>query len=140
MFFENPFIKWCLALLMKHFVYVTATEAIVCKYIFLLFQSYQYGHRNIETQYLGWKVHFKPVYIGKFFDSSQNQSRNPSIPQIQHWYDILYLCIYVYIQNIYIYIIYIYTNYHHSGFLATCRLWTASDGVHALLLLINILF
>ena len=25
--------------------------------------------------------------------------------------------------------------HHHSGFVATCRLWTASGGVHALLVL-----
>ena len=25
--------------------------------------------------------------------------------------------------------------HHHNGFVATCRLWTASDGVHALLVL-----
>ena len=26
-------------------------------------------------------------------------------------------------------------SHHHNGFLATCRLWTASGGVHALLVL-----
>ena len=26
-------------------------------------------------------------------------------------------------------------SHHHNGFVATCRLWTASDGVHALLVL-----
>ena len=28
-----------------------------------------------------------------------------------------------------------YLPHHHNGFVATCRLWTASDGVHALLAL-----
>ena len=56
--------------------------------------------------------------------------------------------IYIYIINIYIYIyIYIsdvmktiqfqcvYPPHHHNGFVATCRVWTASGGVHALLVL-----
>ena len=50
----------------------------------------------------------------------------------------MYVCIYVYI---YIYI-YLYSEVmktvffiHHNGFLATCRLWTAGGGVHALLVL-----
>ena len=28
-----------------------------------------------------------------------------------------------------------YPPHHHNGFVATCRLWTASGGVHALLVL-----
>ena len=30
--------------------------------------------------------------------------------------------------------------HHHNGFVATCRLWTASGGVHALLVLEPTLF
>ena len=42
---------------------------------------------------------------------------------------------YIY-KYIYIYIyIYIYSGVMESGFVATCRLWTASGGVHALLVL-----
>ena len=62
----------------------------------------------------------------------------------------IYICMYIYIY-IYIYIytyIYIYIlwshednpmrpsshpPHHDNGFLVTCRLWTASSGVHALL-------
>ena len=49
--------------------------------------------------------------------------------------------IYIYIHNIYIYIGVIKTiqcthpSHHHNGSVATCRLWTASGGVHALLVL-----
>ena len=50
----------------------------------------------------------------------------------------MYVCIHIYI--------YIYSDvmktiqcahppHHHNGFVATCRLWTASGGVHALLVL-----
>ena len=61
----------------------------------------------------------------------------------------LYICYMLYTLYIYIYI-YIYTQiysdvmktiqcthppHHHNGFVATCRLWTASGGVHALLVL-----
>ena len=53
---------------------------------------------------------------------------------------ILYVYIYIYTY------IYIYSDvmktiqcahppHHHNGFVATCRLWTASGGVHALLVL-----
>ena len=29
----------------------------------------------------------------------------------------------------------VHPPHHHNGFVATCRLWTASSGVHALLVL-----
>ena len=29
----------------------------------------------------------------------------------------------------------VHPPHHHNGFVATCRLWTASGGVHALLVL-----
>ena len=50
---------------------------------------------------------------------------------------IAYVCLYTYI---YIYILYseVMTTVffiHHNGFVATCRLWTAGGGVHALLVL-----
>ena len=64
-------------------------------------------------------------------------------------YIYIYIYIYVYIYNIiyiyiYIYIIYseemktiqcAHSPHDHNGFVATSRLWTASGGVHALLVL-----
>ena len=58
----------------------------------------------------------------------------------------VYIYIYIYIMYIYIYSVYIYSDlmktiqcadppHHHNGFVATCRLWTTSGGVHALLVL-----
>ena len=58
----------------------------------------------------------------------------------------IYTFIYIYIYiHTYIYNVYIYSDimktiqcahpHHHNGFVVTCRLWTASGGVHALLVL-----
>ena len=75
-------------------------------------------------------------------------SKNPAVVNTINIY-IIYIYTYIYI-HIYIYIcvcVYIYSEvmktiqcaHHpphlHNGFVVTCRLWTASGGVHALLVL-----
>ena len=48
----------------------------------------------------------------------------------------IYLYIYIYIySDVMKTILCAHPPHHHNGFVATCRLWTVSAGVHALLVL-----
>ena len=50
------------------------------------------------------------------------------------YYIYIYTCIYIY-SDVMKTIQCAHCPHHHNGLVATCRLWTASDGVHALLVL-----
>ena len=47
----------------------------------------------------------------------------------------MYIYVYIYSHEVMRTIQCAHPLYNHNGFVATCRLWTASGGVHALLVL-----
>ena len=47
----------------------------------------------------------------------------------------MYIYIYIYSGDVMKTIQCAHPHHHHNGFVATCQLWTASGGIHALLVL-----